>query len=52
MSKRNKNFKIKKEPVKIRRTWGITNPVTKVVPNKKSGKYVRSREKLRDKYED
>ena len=51
MASRNKNFKITKQPVKVRRNWGVTNPVTKVVPNKKSGKYYRPREK-RINYED
>lgn len=45
MASRNKNFKINKEPIKIRKSWGVINPVTKVIPNKKSGKYNRAKEK-------
>lgn len=50
MASRNKNFKIKKRNPKIRRDWGAISPVTKVVPNKKSGRYHRPKEK-RIKYE-
>ena len=50
MASKNKNFKTKKQPVKIRRSWGVTNPITKIVPDKKT-KYSRAREK-RVKYED
>lgn len=34
-----------KNPIKIRRSWGVLNPVTRVIPSKKL--YKRARDKFK-----
>lgn len=45
-NKKNKKKITQVEVMKsIRKDWGNISPVTKVIPNKKSGRYNRAREK-------